>query len=106
MKKNLYTPVSGFLLLAAFYLFPLFVHAQTCDALTVTYTTSESRCMATGTITVRASGGSGNYNYKAIGPVTTNFTSSKIITGLQPGAYTVVVRDITRNCQLEKENVV
>ena len=106
MKKNLYTRVSGFLLLAAFYFFPLFVNAQTCDALTVTYTTSESRCMATGTITVKASGGSGNYNYKAIGPVTTNFTSSNSITGLQPGIYTVVVRDITRNCQLEKENVV
>lgn len=106
MKKNLYTRVSSFLLLAVFYLLPFFGHAQTCTGLAVTCTASESRCMATGTITVRAGGGSGNYNYKAIGPVTTNFTSSSFITGLQPGVYKVIVRDITRNCQVEKDSVV
>jgi len=61
--------------------------------------------MATGTISVQATGGSGNYNYKAIGPVTTSFTSSNVITGLQAGVYSVIVRDITRNCQVQKDSV-
>src|SRR5215218_3245602 len=106
MKKNVYTYVSGFLLLALFYLLPLFTHAQTCANLQASCTTAESRCMATGIITVHASGGSGKYNYKVAGPVTTSFTSSNIISGLQAGVYKVIVRDITNNCQIEKDSIV
>src|SRR4051812_21899141 len=106
MKKNVYTCVSGFLLLAVFYLLPLSAHTQTCASLQVRCTTAESRCMATGIITVQASGGSGNYNYKVAGPVTTSFTSSNIIGGLQAGVYKVIVRDITNNCQIEKNSIV
>jgi len=106
MKKNVYSPVSGLLLLLLFYLFPNNAVAQTCSGLAVTITTSESRCMATGVITVNVTGGSGSYNYKVSGPVTTSFTSSNVITGLQPGAYKVIVRDITKNCQVEQDSVV
>lgn len=73
--------------------------AQDCNSLSFTYTTKESRCMATGSVLVNASGGSGSYNYKVTGPVTTSFTSSNNITGLEPGAYTLIVRDINNNCE-------
>ncbi|HUQ97019.1 MAG TPA: hypothetical protein VM010_05090, partial [Chitinophagaceae bacterium] len=106
MMRNLYPTVGGLLLLAAFFLLPLFTFSQTCTGLSISYSTSESRCMATGTITVQASGGSGNYNYKVTGPVTTSFTSSNIITGLQPGVYKLLVRDLTKNCQVERDSVV
>src|SRR6478672_2456541 len=106
MKKNVYTYVSGFLLLAVFCLLPLGGKAQTCSGLQASCITSESRCMATGTITVHTTGGSGNFNYKAVGPITTTFTSSNIITGLPAGTYTVVVRDITNSCQIEKDSIV
>lgn len=105
MKKNLYPRVGSVLLLAHFYFIPNLSFSQTCSNLHATYTTTESRCMATGTITVQATGGSGNYNYKASGPVTTSFTSSKIITGLQAGTYKVIVRDITGNCQVEIDSI-
>jgi hypothetical protein len=62
--------------------------------------------MATGSIAVQASGGSGNYNYKVSGPVVTSFTSSNNITGLPAGTYKVIVRDINGNCQAEKDGVV
>jgi hypothetical protein len=104
--KKLYTCIPVLLQLALLYLLPLFAQAQTCSNLKVTCTTSESRCMATGTITVQASGGSGNYNYKAVGPITTSFTSSSLITGLQPGVYKVIVRDITKACQTESDSII
>lgn len=105
MKKR-YTLFSGIFLFFIFYFLPAFAQAQACSGLQAACTTSESRCMATGTITVQASGGSGNYNYKAVGPITTSFTSSNVITGLQPGVYKVIVRDLTKNCQLEKDSIV
>jgi Secretion system C-terminal sorting domain len=80
--------------------------AQTCPGLTVTYTATESRCMATGTLQINAAGGSGTYNYKASGPSATAFTSSSLITGLQPGTYTITVKDIIANCTLDVNNVV
>jgi len=58
----------------------------------------ESRCTSTGSIFVSVTGGSGSYSYKVTGPVTKPFTSSNNITGLQPGYYTITVKDVTYNC--------
>jgi hypothetical protein len=80
--------------------------SQSCAGLTATYSVTESRCMATGTIQITPSGGSGNYNYKITGPSSTAFTSSNVITGLQPGTYVLTVRDIVANCIVEVNNVV
>ena len=94
-----------------FYLLPLLLfffirlHAQDCSGLSFTCTSVESRCVATGSITVNVAGGSGNYNFKAIGPVTTPLTSSNIITGLAPGNYTVVVQELTTGGTLQQTNV-
>lgn len=99
-----------FLLLAATFLcialLPAQGAAQACTGLQVSYTTSESRCMSTGTVSLTVSGGSGSYNYKVEGPVNTAFTSSNIISGLQAGTYNVVVKDIERDCSTTVENVV
>src|ERR1700694_2859626 len=87
-----------------FYLLPimlfLFVRsgAQDCSTLSFSYTAYESRCVATGSIAVNVAGGSGNYNYKAIGPVTTPTTSSNLITGLPTGYYKIIVKDLTSGC--------
>ena len=89
------------LLLCLFILPVLFVvqlKAQSCAALTASSTPYESRCAATGSIKVHASGGSGSYKYKVTGPVNTNFTTSDSLTGLSAGAYNVVVNDIVTNC--------
>lgn len=93
-----------------FYLLPILVFlffqskAQDCSTLSFSYTTTESRCVATGSITVTATGGSGNYNYKAIGPITTPTTSSNIITGLPTGYYHVFVKDMTNGCVKEVDS--
>jgi len=63
--------------------------SQTCAGVTATYVATESRCIATGTLQINASGGSGNYNYRVTGPSSTPFTSSSLISGLQPGNYTL-----------------
>ncbi|RZK47616.1 MAG: T9SS type A sorting domain-containing protein [Pedobacter sp.] len=106
MKLDLY-PKKGFcLFLLLHLLFVVSATAQDCTTLTATYSTTESRCIATGTISVAASGGSGNYNYKASGPVTTSFTSSAIISGLPAGSYQVTVRDVTNGCLFETSNIV
>jgi hypothetical protein len=94
-----------------FYLLPLILFlfknatAQDCSALNFTYTTAESRCVATGSITVNATGGSGNYTYKATGPIAPPSTSSNAITGLPPGYYSVVVRDMTTGCSRQIEQM-
>jgi hypothetical protein len=94
-----------------FYLLPLLLflfiysRAQVCSSLTFTYTTSESRCVATGSITVNVTGGSGDYNYKAVGPITTPVTSSNIITGLPPGTYSVIVKDLNTGCTKQIDNI-
>ena len=102
-------------------LYPLFIYSililfsclclnnalgQTCPSLTFTYSSSESRCTSTGSITVTVTSGAGNYNYKVTGPVSTAFTSSNVITGLLPGNYQLVVRDINNNCENTQANVV
>jgi len=86
--------------------FPKFSNGQNCTALTATFNTYESRCAATGSISVYASGGSGSYKYKTLGPVNTNFTSSDSITGLSAGVYTVIVSDLITNCTFTKSNIV
>lgn len=98
MKCKLYT----FILLLLFF---NHAYSQDCSGLSFTYTTAESRCVATGSITVNVSGGSGNYNYKAIGPVTTPVTSSNVITGLAPGYYSVLVTDLTTGCSKQIDSI-
>jgi len=80
--------------------------SQNCRELTATYTVFESRCTATGAVQVKAIGGTGNYNYKMQGPSPVDFTSSSYITGLQPGTYTLTVKDISTACSLDIINIV
>ncbi|MBN9380697.1 MAG: T9SS type A sorting domain-containing protein [Chitinophagaceae bacterium] len=80
--------------------------SQNCRELTATYTVAESRCMATGSVKVTPSGGSGTYNYKMQGPTVVDYTSSNLITGLQPGTYTLTVKDVVTNCETTITNVV
>ncbi len=80
-----------------------------CGALVTSVTTSESRCAATGSIIISASGAvvPELYQYRiSAGPITTPYTSTNIIGGLPPGTYTVIVRDVTANCTNTIENVV
>lgn len=85
---------------------PLFSVSQSCATLTASCRTYESRCAATGSIMVRASGGSGNYKYRVTGPVSTNFTTIDSITGLSAGTYVVIVSDIITNCTFSVNGVV
>lgn len=80
--------------------------AQPCPALNAVFQTYESRCAATGAIKVFPTGGSGNYKYKATGPVNTNFTTTDSITGLAAGIYSVEVVDVNTNCHFIANNVV
>ncbi len=103
MKLKLFLLLLSALLCA--WLLPLGAWAQGCAGVQVAYTTTESRCMSTGAITLAVTGGSGSYNYKVEGPVNTAYTSSNIITGLQAGTYTITVRDVNNNCITTVENV-
>src|SRR4029079_13347265 len=103
MRTKIYTLVVCIALAA---LAPRTLTAQNCAALQATCTPTESRCFATGTIDINATGGSGNYNYKVTGPVNTTYTSSNIINGLQAGTYSVSVKDIVTGCVLNVNNVV
>ncbi len=84
---------------------PKLTYSQPCSSLTATYVVLESRCAATGSIKITASGGSGNYQYKVTGPVSTGYTSSTTITGLSAGNYLVTVLDISTNCVFSTNNV-
>lgn len=94
-----------------FYLLPFLLLifsraiAQDCSALQLSYSVNESRCVATGSITVTASGGSGTYNYKASGPISTPYTSSNIITGLQAGYYSVSMKDMASGCIKQVDSI-
>ena len=101
--KNLY-PLFIFILFVS-NLYPNKAVAQTCPTLTFTYTSLESRCTSTGSVTVTVTSGPGSYNYKVTGPVSTPFTSSNVITGLQPGTYQITVRDINNNCENTADDV-
>lgn len=80
--------------------------APNCATLQATYTTSESRCASTGSITLNATGGSGNYSYKITEPFSTPLTSSSTITGLPPGTYTVYIKDVETGCTLLQPGIV
>jgi hypothetical protein len=79
--------------------FPNIAFTQSCNSLTATAIGYESRCAATGSIQVTATGGTGLYKYKAVGPVTTNFTTSNLLSGLPAGTYAIVVNDVSTNCE-------
>lgn len=105
MKTNLYTVVFYCILFCS----PVFIHAQPfydCNTLEANYTTFESRCTATGSVTISANGGSGNYNYRVEGTVNTSFTSSNTISGLPPGTYKIFVQDVISGCSKEINAVV
>ena len=77
-----------------------------CNSLTINLSTVDSRCRATGSITINVTGGSGQFNYRVTGPISTTYTSSNTITGLVPGTYSVFVNDIVNNCTKQTQNVV
>ncbi len=101
----------GLLLLVSTLLFlltPSVSFAQ-CGSLTATVTPHESRCAATGSIDINASGGVAPevYQYSITsGPITTGFSSVSTFSGLPPGTYTIVIKDVTANCTITKSNIV
>jgi hypothetical protein len=100
MKNQNLKRILNFLLLSICLLTSTLTIAQ-CGNLTATATAYESRCAATGSIVITASGGTlpERYQYKiVIGPVTTSFSNSNTFAGLPPGNYTIQVRDLTANC--------
>ena len=101
--KKLYFLISFFC--SIILLFPSEVFSQ-CGSLVANAISYESRCAATGAIKIYASGGSGSYKYRTIGPVNTNYTSTDSITGLSAGVYAVQVNDIITNCNFTINNVV
>ncbi|GAB2823308.1 hypothetical protein [Ferruginibacter profundus] len=103
--NKLYLTVLCFLLLIPALLLPKHTLSQNCSSLTATYQTTESRCAATGTVQINATGGSGTYQYKASGPVLTNYTSSSLITGLSAGRYLITVKDVVTNCVYDQDSV-
>ena len=105
MKNTLFT-LSKVTLLMLLSLLASRGFSQTCSTLNIISVPAESRCMSTGSITVTATGGSGQYNYKVSGPITTPYTSSNVITGLLPGTYTVTVKDLVGNCTKDQFNIV
>jgi hypothetical protein len=92
--------------LTYFSITPKIARAQDCSLLNATYQAYESRCAATGSIKVFATGGSGSYKYKTIGPVNSNFTTSDSLTGLSAGTYSVVVTDIVSNCTYTQAGII
>jgi len=103
--KKLYFKVFCCFILTFTALLPKNIFAQACSTLTATYITTESRCAATGTVQINATGGSGNYQYKATGPVIINYTSSSLITGLLPGSYLITVKDVVTNCIYANDSI-
>ena len=86
----------------------LWVNAQptgNCNTVQVTAQTLESRCTATGTISISATGGSGQFNYRVTGPINISYTSSNSISGLTPGTYTVYVQDFINGCVKQLDSV-
>jgi hypothetical protein len=102
MKRN-YTLILTLFTCLNFFL-PAIAKSQ-CS-FTATASATESRCAATGVITVTTTGGSGSFNYKLTGPIPETVTSSNVISGLPAGTYTVEVTDIVQNCVRTISNVV
>jgi hypothetical protein len=102
--KQLITVAFSLLILTQFnYAQPV---TSDCSGFSATYTTKESRCASTGSITITPSGGSGNYSYKVLAPISLPITSTSTITGLAPGSYTVQVKDMESGCTLIQDNLV
>jgi hypothetical protein len=104
MKLKLY-PVTGAILLFLFSGLSNPIAAQDCGGLIASCTATESRCTATGSIQVKASGGSGTYNYRISGTVSSDFTSSSLISGLPPGTYVITVKDIVSGCTYQTDSI-
>lgn len=104
MKKQFYPKLFLPVLLYAFLL-PLCGISQNCSTVTASYSITESRCASTGAVQITAGGGSGNYLYRVAGPVTTNFSTNNIITGLPAGRYLAVIKDITANCTYQRDSI-
>ncbi len=102
---NLYPTLLKWCLIIIITICSIQLSAQPCT-LSASATTTESLCKATGTITVNASNGSGNYNYIITGPGYNSTTSSNLIAGLQAGVYTVKVKDIITNCIVQLDSVI
>jgi hypothetical protein len=81
-------------------------YSQDCYTISASCQTVESRCASTGKILVTVINGSGTYNYRVTGPVTTSYSSSNEITGLPAGTYTVTVKDVINGCIVPLNNVV
>lgn len=77
-----------------------------CTGFSATYSTIESRCASTGSITINPTGGSGNYSYKVLEPQALPLTSTATITGLSPGNYTVMTKDMETGCTLIQDNII
>jgi len=97
MKKLYFLPILLFLFQR--------VQSQSCASLNASCTAFESRCVSTGSIQVTATGGSSNYSFTAVGPVVTQPTSSTLITGLMPGYYSVIVKDLSTQCVRQVDSV-
>ncbi len=91
------------------FLFALFINytavGQNCDNLSASFITSPSRCLSTGSVTVKIIGGSGNYSYKIAGPVNSSFVSSSNFNGLKTGDYTITVKDNITGCITVKDKI-
>lgn len=98
--KTHYTVLFFFLLSAEWAM------SQSCTDFKATYSSTESRCASTGSITITATGGSGNYSYKILEPMATPLTSSATISGLAPGTYTVYTKDMETGCTLVQDHIV
>src|SRR5664279_1615879 len=105
MKKRL-IPLLGF-----YFLFILQIssfttgYSQSCNGLSATYVVKESRCTATGSLQINARGGSGKFNYEILGTASSGFTSSSIFSGLRPGTYSAIVKDIISNCTFQIDSI-
>jgi hypothetical protein len=100
-------PFSRHLLLAQLFVlllpFANKLYAQ-CNAV-VNTTARESRCKATGEISITVTGGSGNYNYKVTSGSFSTVTSSNTIQGLQAGTYSIEVKDLNYGCVYTQNNI-
>lgn len=80
-------------------------NAQPCRPLVINYSSTESRCAATGSIQVNAAGGSGNFMYRVSGVLNTNFSTNSLITGLPAGKYLVIIKDLITGCVYQNDSV-
>jgi hypothetical protein len=103
--KKFYALFFAFFVIIVTLIMPQIGFSQACSGLTATYSTTESRCAATGTVQINAIDGSGSYQYKVTGPVSTSYTSVSLITGLSAGRYLVTIKDIVNNCIFNNDSI-